>query len=547
MDELSLSNDDDDVLNYKSYFRIYKEGNKTYSECQIDNCTKKKLSGKQRYNLERHLRTIHKMANFNIVKEMPNKEVSLRLKMDSATIRRAWVESVALDGRIIGCMNDAGTRRLLNPLLHAFEKAGVKVDVSVPTLKEYLTKCAAEVKSEIRKEIENSIIHVKLDLARRQRKSILGVNIQYMKDDVIKVRTLSMLQTNGSHTGEYICSLLMQILDDFNIKYSQIHTITTDNGRNVLRSVDLFRAIENADLLDKSLEDIELHQLFGEEISTDDARTEETGSSEDTRSFEEMEITVNDAIQLLQAKTDIITPIKCAAHTVQLVVNVAMENTSYAKKLIKKCRRIVRSLLSPNMLNMIRQQNFKMPLMDCLTRWSSTYYMLERFVELKEFYQNVISFLPSNCHLNDADWAALDGVISVLKLFERLTKKLQAVEFTVSDFYAAWVELLIEMENLRGIELVDNILQQMETRERDFLRNDVVYSCVYLDARYQILLDAGKKLCSTCILYLIHSFTHFVLNSRAKTKGNPTFGCSLESKMQIDARHFGCKSSSNCD
>lgn len=115
-------------------------------------------------------------------------------------------------------------------------------------MKKFLTKYTEAVKAAIRKELKNNIVHVKLDLARRQRKSVLGINVQYMKEDEIVVRTLSMMQTNSSHTGEYICALLMQTLDEYNIKYSQVHSITTDNGKNVVRMVELFGEVENEEL-----------------------------------------------------------------------------------------------------------------------------------------------------------------------------------------------------------------------------------------------------------------------------------------------------------
>lgn len=489
MEELNISDNDADALDFRAYFRFINENGKQYSECLLENCPKKKLAGKQKYNCERHLRTVHKFTNFNIKKTMsPQSDLVLKLKMSPANIYRAYVESVAVNGRIIGCLNDSGTRLLLDPLLHAFELKGVKVDVSIPTLKSYLSKYADEVKSEIRSELKNKIIHVKLDMARHQRKSILGVNIQYMKDDQIVVRTLTMLQTNNSHTGEYICSLLMQILDDFNIKYSQVHTITTDNGRNVLKSVNLFRAVEDADLLDRTFDDDEeLNRLFGEENGVN-----EDENSEESESFDDMERIVNSAVDLFDVKNAIMTAIKCAAHTVQLVVNVSLNKTNYAKKLITKCRRIVRSLLNPNMYNLIKQQRLRCPIIDCLTRWSSTYYMLERLLHLKEFYKSVVSFLPANCKLDDEEWQALETLLNILKSFESLTKKLQAVQFTVSDFYASWIELKCDLDVMKGIELVHNILLQMEIREKEFLQNDVVYGCVYLDPRYRVLLSSGN-------------------------------------------------------
>lgn len=108
--------------------------------------------------------------------------------------------------------------------------------------------------------------------------------------------------------------------------------------------------------------------------------------------------------------------------------------------------------------------------------------------------------------MTEAEWQELELILSILKLFESLTKKLQAVQFTVSDFYASWIELKCEIESLAGIELVDNILTQIKFREEDFLQNDVIYSCVYLDARYQVLLNAGnfvfKLLLLVCTRYI---------------------------------------------
>lgn len=66
--------------------------------------------------------------------------------------------------------------------------------------------------------------------------------------------------------------------------------------------------------------------------------------------------------------------------------------------------------------------------------------------------------------------------------------------FTVADFYGAWHELKMEMEVLAGVALVDNIIAEMNTRETDMMQNDVIYSCVFMDPRYRILLNEGKSL-----------------------------------------------------
>lgn len=277
----------------------------------------------------------------------------------------------------------------MNPILQAFEKAKVHLDLSVITVKAYMMKYTSALKSEIKQEVKNTIVHIKLDLARRHRTSVLGINVQFMKDDKIVVRTLAMTRTNSSHTGEYICALLMETLDEYDIKYSQVHTITTDNGKNVLKSVRLFGAVENAELFendDLGSDDLDLDDFFIE-LSTDEGTNENDESNEGNieKNIDQLEINLNSAVSILQEKTQIMYGLRCAAHTLQLVINVALKDTNYSSKLIKKCRRVVRTLLTPNMVNLIQQQHLRMPIIDCLTRWSSTYYMLKRLVELKDF------------------------------------------------------------------------------------------------------------------------------------------------------------------
>lgn len=490
LQQLSLNGetdaDDSNDLNCRTFFRSYTEDGKMYSQCL--KCSKT-LSGKSKANLERHLTTIHRMKFTNITPKLPKEEITLKIRMGPATVFRAYVHNLTLDGRPLASVNDGGMRMLIDPMLQAFEANKVHIDLSIPRVKKYLTKYSEAVKAAIRQEVKDNIVHVKLDLARRQRKSVLGINVQYMKNDEIVVRTLSMMQTNS---GEYICALLMQSLDEYNIKYSQVHTITTDNGTNVLRVVDLLGEVENAEIF--ADDGCGLNGLFCDERVDDDNMNSSEDSDENDDGVgvsDEDQASLNAAVELFEAKTKILNGIRCAAHTLQLVINTALKQTNNAKKLISKCRRIVKSLLAPNMLNLIRQRNFRSPKIDCLTRWSSTYYMLERFVELKDFYISMISFMPSKCKMNESDWHNLDGILRILRLFESLTKKLQAVNFTVADFYGAWQELKMEMVDLIGVELVDNILVQMEARESEMMQNDIIYSCVFMDPRYRILLTEG--------------------------------------------------------
>lgn len=71
---------------------------------------------------------------------------------------------------------------------------------------------------------------------------------------------------------------------------------------------------------------------------------------------------------------------------------------------------------------------------------------------------------------------------------------MQAVQFTLSDFYAVWVDLKIKLVAFKGNELANDIVKGMEKKEidRKILTSAPILSCVFLDARYRDLLDNAQ-------------------------------------------------------
>lgn len=108
LDEESHSDDEVDTMDCRTFFRSYKENKKFFSECLVANCRKKKLAGKQKFNLERHLTTMHNMKFVNHVPELPKREITLKIKMDPAMVYKAYVENLTVDGRPIVSVNDGG-------------------------------------------------------------------------------------------------------------------------------------------------------------------------------------------------------------------------------------------------------------------------------------------------------------------------------------------------------------------------------------------------------------------------------------------------------
>jgi len=92
---------------------------------------------------------------------------------------------------------------------------------------------------------------MRLTVATRLGRSFLGPNVQYGDSIGAHTRTLAVRELKTAVTGEELSKLITNILrDDFDIIMSQIYSITTDNGSNVLAagkfiSRDMFRELES--------------------------------------------------------------------------------------------------------------------------------------------------------------------------------------------------------------------------------------------------------------------------------------------------------------
>lgn len=68
----------------------------------------------------------------------------------------------------------------------------------------------------------------------------------------------------------------------------------------------------------------------------------------------------------------------CAARTLQLAIKDFIEFNPEVEDAIFRVRQVVKILGTPTIRNILKQANLNKPIIDCPTRWSSTYNMLER-------------------------------------------------------------------------------------------------------------------------------------------------------------------------
>lgn len=125
--------------------------------------------------------------------------------------------------------------------------------------------------------------------------------------------------------------------------------------------------------------------------------------------------------------------VRCAAHTLQLAIHDVIKENN-VNHVLQKARYIVKKLRSSLMLIALKTIKLKMPILDYITRWCSTFNMLERLLQLKDFCNKV-----SEVNLTDNESASVQELIHILKPATIATKQLQYEQVEMADFYALWI------------------------------------------------------------------------------------------------------------
>ncbi|XP_060868553.1 uncharacterized protein LOC132943531 isoform X2 [Metopolophium dirhodum] len=84
----------------------------------------------------------------------------------------------------------------------------------------------------------------------------------------------------------------------------------------------------------------------------------------------------------------IFTGMRCVAHTLQLAVFDTLKDSNITN-ILTKVRALVRKLRNQTYIFILKKEGLKMPILDCNTRWHSTFDMLDRTISLKSFIQNM--------------------------------------------------------------------------------------------------------------------------------------------------------------
>ena len=132
----------------------------------------------------------------------------MTVALDQGVLWDAIVEMVTVNGRPISSIHDSGLQMLLGPISSALKEQHPEkwVALNERNVRRAITEEAARMRSFISEEVRGRLISIKLDCAEcatlKGGRSMLGVNIQFVRDGRIILRNLAVKQLFVRHTGE---------------------------------------------------------------------------------------------------------------------------------------------------------------------------------------------------------------------------------------------------------------------------------------------------------------------------------------------------------
>lgn len=258
---------------------------------------------------------------------------------------------------------------------------------------------------------------------------------------------LNLFQIEHPHTGQNIANCIEKCLDDWGIKLQNVLLVISDNGANMLKAVKLI----NSKVDSTSADDGE-----DPESSTDDDSDEYVAIDQ-----EETEDGINKCH---------LVHLSCLAHSLQLVAKQVYSSTDHFEDVLKKARNVVSSIRKSSVMTQkLLQKCGKTVISDCTTRWNSTYYLVERLLEVKVH----INALFNECGLDSlltSEWNKLEDMKALLAPFKRHTDNLQSDSLSLSNVIPSLLDIECHLQSYpHHGDLIRHLLREFRKRFRSII------------------------------------------------------------------------------
>lgn len=286
----------------------------------------------------------------------------------------------------------------------------------------YVQMTAGEIKKIIKQEVQSCMIAIKVDIASRFGRSILGVNAQFFSkmENKVVTRTLGMIEMKKRHTAQNINLMISSLLDEYGIDKRNISGYVCDNGANIIAAAKNFMNQQNSLLLNDEIAEMVAEGEYDEDDEDDQENFDSNGPIDIPNNIKEA---LNDI-------TSIAVLVRCSIHTLQLAVHDSLKEISKNNEyVLNNVRKVVKNLRSSAFVEHINSLGIKIPGNDVLTRWNSSYIIIDKLMKIKNdlnlLYERVTENELKSIQLYDRDWEFMEKFHRAFHPCYELTMKLQ--------------------------------------------------------------------------------------------------------------------------
>lgn len=309
-------------------------------------------------------------------------------------IRKHLVDLVTVNGRPLSISDDPPMKEIL--------KMAAKSEKNVFTREQLLADIETvekRMKEIVIAEVKNKMVSVMIDTVRKFGRSVLGINIQYILDDKIILRSIGNERLLNSHTGKYMANVVKDVLYEYGITVEKIYSITADNAANMKKVREELQkffplAIGNenennllsGEVAENQMDESDIDNMMFEALLEYETCNEEVLQIFSNHNTCEMGTDTDlESQQMLEhvrgtANNDDIISLSGVAHTLQLSILDAVKEFDKNTGLIRKGKDVCVKLRTQNILDMITKRKLPVPVLLNMTRWSSLLKMVKLFM-----------------------------------------------------------------------------------------------------------------------------------------------------------------------
>lgn len=122
-------------------------------------------------------------------------------------------------------------------------------------------------------------------------------------------------------------------------------------------------------------------------------------------------------------------------------------------------------------------------------------------MELK-FFVDTMAITDQLFKIDEHEWQKIDNLCVTMKCCYCFTKKTQAEQMTMSDFYVEWVAIKLSLDKRVECDFATKLGQCMIDREKDLFQNQTLLAALFLDARFRVFLKDKPLNKHTAITHL---------------------------------------------